>query len=284
MKYLIYFIQQFTSKVYLRGIPKILFLTKRFFLSKDKSYFLPEGIFINLDLSDYFQHTILWSYYEVGVSYFVKKFLKRGDAFIDVGANIGYFSVLASSIVKESGEVHIFEPNKNLANTIIENFNINHFNNFHLNSLGLSNDDLDKQFVIGVQHAFSQITSSPNEVSFESKEVISIPCITFDEYVSKSALKTEKIKLIKIDAEGHDLHVLDGMKDFLSKHSIHVIFENSLSTLDENPMGNSLLKIVNDYGYNIFKIKYQNASSFFNFKRPKIISVDPNKIEVMENY
>jgi hypothetical protein len=147
----------------------------------------------------------------------------------------------------------------------------------------LSNDDLDKQFVIGVQHAFSQITSSPNEVSFESKEVISIPCITFDEYVSKSALKTEKIKLIKIDAEGHDLHVLDGMKDFLSKHSIHVIFENSLSTLDENPMGNSLLKIVNDYGYNIFKIKYQNASSFFNFKRPQIIAVDPNKLEVMEN-
>jgi FkbM family methyltransferase len=283
MKSLISFIQKITSNIYIRGIPKILFLLKSFYSSKDKKYFLSEGIYFNLDLSDYFQNTILWGYYEVGVSYFVKKFLKKGDIFVDVGANIGFFSVLAASRVKESGEVHIFEPNQALMKTVNDNFEINNYKNFHLNAKGLSNDNLDKHFVIGVQHAFSQIANSEDDVSFQSKEVTSISCITFDEYIEQTTFNPQKIKLIKIDAEGHDLHVLEGMTNFLANNSANVIFENSLASLDKNPMGQTLQKIIKDFSYNLYKIKYQNESNLYNFKVPLIEQVAPFDLKSLEN-
>ena len=64
-----------------------------------------------------------------------------------------------------------------------------------------------------------------------------------------------------------------------SQSTANIMFNNISNFL----LTNSLLKIINDYGYNIFKIRYQNASSFFNFKIPQIIAVDPNKLEVLEN-
>jgi len=48
---------------------------------------------------------------EPGVDRVLREKLKKGDTFIDIGAHIGYYSILARNIVGESGKVIAFEPN-----------------------------------------------------------------------------------------------------------------------------------------------------------------------------
>ena len=50
--------------------------------------------------------------YEIETYLALKKFLKPGDTFIDIGGNIGYITALAAGIVGKTGEVHAFEPIK----------------------------------------------------------------------------------------------------------------------------------------------------------------------------
>ena len=71
-------------------------------------------------IHDYFVNN---EFYERGASLFLIKCLKEGDTFIDVGSHIGYFSLLAASIVGNSGKVYSFEPQ------------VDNFKNLNLTSL-----------------------------------------------------------------------------------------------------------------------------------------------------
>ena len=80
--------------------------------------------------NDYIGASILKSKsYEPHVTSVVMKLLKEGDVFLDIGANVGYFTMLASSLVKSNGKVIAFEPNpQNLQliySSIVENDAVN---------------------------------------------------------------------------------------------------------------------------------------------------------------
>ena len=47
---------------------------------------------------------------QISITKTLVKFLKKGDIFIDVGANIGYFSAVGAGLIGKKGEVHCFEP------------------------------------------------------------------------------------------------------------------------------------------------------------------------------
>src|SRR5918997_736906 len=60
---------------------------------------------IRLDLSDYIQRSIYLHTFEPQESSLVRNYLKRGMTFVDVGANVGYYSLMASAIVGPEGRV-----------------------------------------------------------------------------------------------------------------------------------------------------------------------------------
>src|SRR3989344_2665787 len=67
-----------------------------------------------------------WSKHETKL---VSKYLKKGDVFVDVGAHIGYFTLLASKIVGPVGRVYAFEPNTNNFKLLQKNVKRNKLNN-----------------------------------------------------------------------------------------------------------------------------------------------------------
>ena len=66
--------------------------------------------------------------YEQGTTEYLRETLKPGDCFIDVGANIGYLSMVAAATVGNSGEVHAFEPVSTTFDLLEKNKTLNNFN------------------------------------------------------------------------------------------------------------------------------------------------------------
>ena len=67
--------------------------------------------------------------YEPAMTAVLGRYLKQGDVFVDLGANEGYFSVIASPLVGSAGRVIAIEPQSRLQNTIQENLALNGCNN-----------------------------------------------------------------------------------------------------------------------------------------------------------
>src|SRR5579863_7040147 len=71
---------------------------------------LLDGVHLKIHADDRLGHLLRWGDFEVGEQAFLKRFLRKGDVFVDVGANIGLFTLLAGGLVGPSGRVYAFEP------------------------------------------------------------------------------------------------------------------------------------------------------------------------------
>src|SRR5271166_4012338 len=90
-------------------------------------------------------------FYERDLSDTISRLLKPGDVFVDLGANEGYFSVLASDIVGESGHIYSIEPQARLWSVIIRNFMLNNQTNYTL-----------IPYAIGVSEGFIDLILNPS--------------------------------------------------------------------------------------------------------------------------
>src|SRR3954465_407097 len=73
-------------------------------------YDTPDGFSIDLDISDYPDICMAYGLYELDTARLIKRLLKPGDHFVDCGANIGYFTLMAARCVGPSGNIDAFEP------------------------------------------------------------------------------------------------------------------------------------------------------------------------------
>ena len=81
--------------------------------------------------------------WEWNTTEFIKERLGEGQVFIDVGAHVGYYSILASDIVGDKGQVFSFEPSENNNEFLVDNLKDNKCENVNVLKLGLSNTEGD---------------------------------------------------------------------------------------------------------------------------------------------
>lgn len=144
--------------------------------------------------------------------------LKKGDVFIDVGANIGYYSILA---LGQEATIFAFEPNKSLHKYILFSAHLNNdTKKLHLSSCVISDKNGYEQFVFEKHSEVSHIEQEKGSPSTKK-----IHCTTLDEIAKNHHL--EKIKLVKIDVEGAEPQVIKGLEKMLKKKSIaYILFEH----------------------------------------------------------
>ena len=128
----------------------------------------------------------------------VKSNVKKNDITIDVGANIGYYTLLMAKI---GAFVHSYEPEPNNFKLLSTNVHQNNFSKYvTLNNKAVSNfNGISKLFL-------SQNTPGEHKLNydrFQNEQFIEVP-------VTK--INLDKINFAKIDAEGTELNVLRGMK------------------------------------------------------------------------
>ena len=154
--------------------------------------------------------------YEADVTNIIRNELKKGDTFVDVGANNGYYSLMASNLVGKRGNVYSFEPAEKSFERLRRNIELNGFGNIYPYMLALGNKR-------GKAVMYNAIEDGSNSLS-------KIPSSTGTEIVMTNTLdtilKNNKVLLIKIDVEGHELEVLEGAEKVLHKNKdIKLILE-----------------------------------------------------------
>lgn len=185
-------------------------------------YRLPAGYDLWLNDTGYIDKQIITKgEFEPTTTRAIERFVKEGDVVIDVGANIGYYTVLFSKLVGGTGKVIAFEPTRHFGKVLRKNIETNSLSNVEVVDFGLSNKTQDLLIDIGPSSA---TLHSP--VGFDaiiSHEKISLT--TLNDFVKQT--NPEKIDFIKVDIDGHEPLFFDGAWVALERYSPIVIFEVS---------------------------------------------------------
>ena len=170
-----------------------------------KRYFLSDSLFLT-------------GKFEPNQTECIKSLLNEGDTVLDIGANIGYYTLIMSKLVGKKGRVYAFEPEPRNLELLRKSLKINHINNVKLFPFALSNKNTKDNFFINKVNAggHSLIKTS------ESERFIEVEVKKLDAILIKN-----KIKLIKIDTEGSEDNVLLGAKITIKKNKPIIILEYS---------------------------------------------------------
>lgn len=147
---------------------------------------------------------------------FIKNNLKKGQTFVDVGASVGYYTLLASKLVGPKGKVISFEPFEENYNVLMENIKLNKLKNVSAFQTALSfSSGKGKLFKANVPGQYSLIQKE------DSNEYLIVKTEPFNK------LTKEIPDMIKIDVEGGERSVLDGMENVLkTKKELTIILED----------------------------------------------------------
>lgn len=147
--------------------------------------------------------------YEPETTRFLCKWLRRGDTFIDIGANLGYYTILASAVVGHSGACYAFEPNDNLAQWISDSVKINTAGRqVVLNNSAVAEQAGMVEFYLPCDPVRDPRASIVAGSYSGPVAKLMVPSTTLDDYVVQRGIKS--IRLIKIDVEGAEDRVLAG--------------------------------------------------------------------------
>jgi FkbM family methyltransferase len=144
------------------------------------------------------------------------RFLRLGDVFLDVGANIGYLSAVAAGLVGPQGQVHAFEPVPAYFERLCRLAALNP--EYRIAANPCAAGETPGTFKMYVALEPGQSTLVPlYKVAPEIASTIDVPVIRLDSYLEKNQI--ERVALIKIDAEGFELPILRGLQNHFEKSS-----------------------------------------------------------------
>jgi FkbM family methyltransferase len=150
--------------------------------------------------------------YEAGTLSLLANVLRPGDVFIDVGANIGLVSIVASRLVGARGRVCAFEPVPNTVALLEQNIALNGAHNISVESTALGAVQETRAIYEHPEVNRGAASLVPSEGSPSSAIV---PVTTLDGYVHRAGLEG-RIRAVKIDVEGWEADVLAGGRETLA--------------------------------------------------------------------
>lgn len=155
---------------------------------------------------------------------FVKKAIKKGDVVIDIGANIGYFTLIFARLVGDEGKVYAFEPEPANFNLLKKNVETNGYQNVVLvRKAVLDKTGKTKLYIASDTNAAHRITDAKELYQFRNQESIEIDSVRLDDYFRDY---NQKINFIKIDIEGVESVAIKGMSSLLRRmNDIKVMVE-----------------------------------------------------------
>ena len=180
--------------------------------------------------------------------------LSPGMTVMDIGANIGLFTLVAAHRVGPRGMVHAFEPTPCLAEHIRANLALNGLENVELNEVAISDSMGHAVLHIATSDNLGENTIVAGAPDAPGTVGLQVPTVTLDDYAARCS--PAGVDVIKIDIEGAEPMALRGARGLLSDD------RSPLLILEMNPralkMGGSsvdeLLDLLNSFGYQFYKI------------------------------
>lgn len=167
--------------------------------------------------------------WEHSITTFLLDLIKPGMTVVDIGANIGYFTLLAASLTGEKGVVYAFEPNpanfKLLQRNVIANWYVKWVQCFPC-ALFNQATHMTLRTASSIPGAGSLFLTEATGAPVQLDETVTVTTKTLDELVQVP------VDVIKIDAEGSEPFILEGMKATLTRSpGVKIVMEFNLQAL-----------------------------------------------------
>lgn len=185
----------------------------------------------------------------------LENYLPQNATFVDIGAHYGYFSLVAAK-TKKVKKIIAIEPV--LENYIIlnKNLEINNVKNCKTYNIAASGKDEIKEF--NVTEA-SDSSGFYNHPLTKTKKIINVKAKKID-----NITKNQKIDFIKIDTEGHEIEVINGLRcTIINNPNLLLLIEfNPKCQISAGKKPEELLQLLNNIGYDIYLIDDKERQYF----------------------
>jgi FkbM family methyltransferase len=147
--------------------------------------------------------------------------VKPGATFFDIGANVGFVTILAARLVGPAGRVVAFEPVPENVAAIRENVALNGIDWVEVRQTAVGRSSGSASFIVSDVSAFSRLASV--SVPTGARESIEVAVSAIDELMSAGELPVPDV--VKIDIEGAELEAIAGMRGTLAEHRPVILCE-----------------------------------------------------------
>jgi FkbM family methyltransferase len=216
-----------------------------------------DGIVIEVDPADHRTvpiETLNFNEYEPSESEIIRRLSPHIRTMLDIGANIGWYSLLVARINPEA-RVHSFEPIPTTFNQLLKNRSLNENSPIQCHNFGFSAQPGTFPFYFYPEGSGN--ASMKNLAARDDAEVILCELQTLDNFATR--LDDLSVDFVKCDVEGNELYVVQGGLDFLSKHRPVILMEllrKWSSSFDYHP--NDVFKMLAEIGYAAYVVSPSN--------------------------
>jgi FkbM family methyltransferase len=171
------------------------------------------GLQIPIDLSSWSNREAFFvgRYFDSGNQIILKALVKPGETVVDIGANEGMITLMAAHVVGPAGKVISFEPNPRPRGVLTKALSRNGLDWVDVRPFGVS----DERAVL--QMTIPQINSGEGSFGRPDYDSAEMDVIEAQVVVGDEELVGETPRLVKIDVEGYELHVLKGLRETLAR-------------------------------------------------------------------
>ncbi|HXL22094.1 MAG TPA: FkbM family methyltransferase [Candidatus Dormibacteraeota bacterium] len=197
--------------------------------------------------------------YEIAELAFISRFLRPHSVFLDVGANVGIFSLSASKAFP-SCTIVAFEPTTTTFHRLSQNISLNHASNVQPFRLALSNSSGTATLNLNSSSRDGLNTlGHPSHPDFAPAGTELVPIITLDEFLASHRLP--RVDLMKVDAEGAELFIFQGAEELLRRPDAPLILYEAVPAntraFDYHPV--EIFWLLDRWGFSFFTLDSQTG-------------------------
>lgn len=202
------------------------------------------GYRMELDLGEHIQRMIYLGAYERHETRWIRRQLRAGMTFVDIGANVGYFTLLAAGVVGRSGRVIAIEPSDPAADKLEKVVVDNRLTWVNVERYGLGRMEGEQKLSQPSPH-----NHTPSMIGKPDRPGRKVRVRALDDCLADWQLQT--IDLLKMDVEGFEPEVIAGASDCLQSGRVrNILCEFNDSWLRQNgSSGEQLYKQLLDFGF-----------------------------------
>jgi len=205
-----------------------------------------EGVTLELDLQTEKDYWL--GIYEPNLQRVIKDWVKPGWVVYDVGANIGYISLLLAQAVQDSGTIYAFEALPDNFTRLQKNIRLNVLED-RIKAVHAAVIDASKPvtFMVGPSSGMGKVVGSAGRQEVVYAQSLTVPGISLDEYVYEAGHPAPQA--VKMDIEGGEVLALPGMRRILQEAHPLMLLE-----LHGPESSHVAAQILGDTGYRLYNM------------------------------
>jgi FkbM family methyltransferase len=256
----------FNNHMIFRAYHKAIRLFRQEYIGR--TYF---GALMHCNLSDWIQlHVFHFGVWEPEISYLISRILKPGDVFVDIGANVGYDSLLGSSFVGPQGRVIAIEPSPTTFARLEGNIALNKSTNIRAVNVAVS-DSVGTLDLFDVSE--SNCGAATTLAGRGGKFITTVSALPLGQILTSSEMGS--VRLIKSDVEGAEPIILNDLLDHIEDFptSMDIIVESSPDEFEDSARAFERMVEIGYYAYAIENV-YEWGLYLSNRPLSPLISAD----------